>query len=117
MVQTLNSGQLPSKEDFGKLDKFKNDQLDSKWQTPFDTTATGSLVEIVGTERLALEVPFTNGRKTHIRSKFVHILYIVKKYLFPTFCFSTFFVFLSLVQCHKHKVGLTKELQVFSFQA
>jgi hypothetical protein len=34
MVQTLNNGQLPSKEDFGKLDKFKNDQLDSKWQTP-----------------------------------------------------------------------------------
>jgi hypothetical protein len=30
MVQTLNSRQLPSKEDFGKLDKFKNDQLDSK---------------------------------------------------------------------------------------
>jgi hypothetical protein len=25
------------------------------------------------------------GEKTHVRSKFVHILYIVKKYLFPTF--------------------------------
>jgi hypothetical protein len=45
MVQTLNSGQLPSEEDFGKLDKFKNDQLDSKWQTPPDTTATGSPVK------------------------------------------------------------------------